>query len=66
MENADTQTKNMCEKFSGLTEENKLFTLDFSKQLLQVQQVLLQAQDIPLDGRKVRSLSPRGVCLAEI
>ena len=53
MGDADTQTESMCEKFFGLTEENKLFTLDFSKQLLQVQQVLLQAQGIPLDGCKV-------------
>jgi hypothetical protein len=53
MREADIQTESMCEKFFGLTEENKLFTLDFSKQLLQVQQVLLQAQGIPLDARKV-------------
>jgi hypothetical protein len=53
MREADIQTESMCEKFFGLTEENKLFTLDFSKQLLQVQQIFLQAQGISLDGCKI-------------
>jgi hypothetical protein len=47
----------MCEKFFGLTEENKLFTLDFSKQLLQVQQIFLQVQGIPLEGSKIMAES---------
>jgi hypothetical protein len=45
----------MCEKFVGLTAENKRFALDFSKQLLRVQQVFLQTDGISLDGCKVRA-----------
>jgi hypothetical protein len=52
MGHVDTQTENMCEKFCALTAENKGFALDFSKQLLQVQQVFLQVQGVPPDGWK--------------